>query len=70
VKTLQAGKDLTCAGVIGKVWKSTLTIIKCNYALCVKVVNKSNIQSKPPSRVTHTRDNIIQERYLIDDTDF
>jgi hypothetical protein len=26
-------------------------IIKCNYELCVKVVNKSNIQSKTQSRV-------------------
>jgi hypothetical protein len=27
-------------------------MIKCNYELCVKVVNKSNIQSKPRSIVT------------------
>jgi hypothetical protein len=26
--------------------------IKCNYELCVKVVNKSNIQSTTSSRVT------------------
>jgi tRNA U54 and U55 pseudouridine synthase Pus10 len=25
---------------------------------CVKVANKSNIQSKTPSRVTHSRDNL------------
>jgi hypothetical protein len=30
-------------------------VIKCNYELCAKVVSKSNIQPKPPSRVTHTR---------------
>jgi hypothetical protein len=29
-------------------------IIGCSYELCVKVINKSNIQSKTPSRVTHT----------------
>jgi hypothetical protein len=29
-----------------------------NYELCVKVVNKSNLQSKTPSVVTHRRDNI------------
>jgi hypothetical protein len=33
-------------------------IIKCDYELSVKVVNKSNSQSKTPSRVTDTRDNI------------
>jgi hypothetical protein len=34
-------------------------IIICNYELCVKVVNKSNIQSKTPSRVTPSCDNIM-----------
>jgi hypothetical protein len=33
-------------------------VINCNYELCVKVVNKSNIQSKTPSRISLTRDNI------------
>jgi hypothetical protein len=33
-------------------------IIKCNYEVCVKMVNKSNIQSKPQSRVTLTRENM------------
>jgi hypothetical protein len=28
-------------------------IIKCNYELCVKVVNKSNIKPKTPSTVMH-----------------
>jgi hypothetical protein len=37
-------------------------IIKRNYELSVKVVNKSNLQSKTPSRVTHTRDNTYYER--------
>jgi hypothetical protein len=27
-------------------------VVKCNYELCVEVVNKSSIQSKTPSRVT------------------
>jgi hypothetical protein len=31
-------------------------IIKCNYELCVKVVNKSIIQSTTTSIVTNTRD--------------
>jgi hypothetical protein len=26
VKTLQAGKDIACAGVIGKVWKSMMAL--------------------------------------------
>jgi hypothetical protein len=34
-----------------------------NYELCVRVVNKSNIQSKTPSRVTQNRDNIILHQY-------
>jgi hypothetical protein len=34
-------------------------IIKRNYELCVKMVNKSNIQSKTPSRVSLTRGNIF-----------
>jgi hypothetical protein len=33
-------------------------IIKFNYELCVKVVNKCNIQSKTPSIVTRTYNNI------------
>jgi hypothetical protein len=32
-------------------------VSKCTYESCVKVVNKSNIQSKTPPRVTHTCDN-------------
>jgi hypothetical protein len=35
-------------------------LIKCRHELCVKVVNKFNIQSKTPSRVTYTRDNIFE----------
>jgi hypothetical protein len=34
-------------------------VIKCNYESCVKVVSKSNIQSKTPSEVTHTSDHIF-----------
>jgi hypothetical protein len=34
-------------------------VIKWNYELSVNIVNKSNIQSKTPSRVTHSRDNIF-----------
>jgi hypothetical protein len=34
-------------------------VIKCNYEFCVKVVNKSNNQSKTPSRVTQTRVNVM-----------
>jgi hypothetical protein len=63
VKTLQAGKDLACALVIYKVEISDGTIIKCNYELCVKVVNESNIQSKTPPRVTQNCDNIILQQY-------
>jgi hypothetical protein len=61
LKTLQAGKDLVSALVICELEISDGAIIKCNYKLCVKVVNKSNIQSKTPSRVTHTCDNLCQK---------
>jgi hypothetical protein len=37
---------------------SDVAIIKCSHELRVKVVNKSNIRSKTPSRVTLTRDSI------------
>jgi hypothetical protein len=38
-------------------------IIERNYELCGKVVNKSNIKSKTPSRVTlRLRDNIVDVR--------
>jgi hypothetical protein len=44
-------KPLVCALVICKLWSMSIgTIIKRNYELCDKVVNKSNIQSKNPSR--------------------
>jgi hypothetical protein len=33
-------------------------MIKCSHKSCVKVVNKSNLQSKTPFIVTHTHDNI------------
>jgi hypothetical protein len=45
--------------VICKVKISDGAKIKCNYELCGKVVNKSNIQSKTPSIVTHICDNIF-----------
>jgi hypothetical protein len=38
---------------------SDVAVIKCNYELCSKVVNKSNLQSKTPSIATYTRDIII-----------
>jgi hypothetical protein len=42
------------------VWKlGSGPIIKCIYELCAKLVNKCNIQSKTPSRMTHTLDNIL-----------
>jgi hypothetical protein len=34
-------------------------IIRCNYVFCVKVVNKSNIQTNTPSIVTPIRDNVV-----------
>jgi hypothetical protein len=37
-------------------------VIKCSYKSCVKVLNKSNIQSKTPSIVTNTRDSMILKR--------
>jgi hypothetical protein len=38
--------------------------IKYNYELCLEVVNKTNIQSKTPSGVTHTSDNFVfSKRY-------
>jgi hypothetical protein len=36
-------------------------IIKCNYELCVKVANKSNVQSETPSRVIQTRESIFSK---------
>jgi hypothetical protein len=57
VKTLQAGKDLMCD--LQSVKISDGAIIKCNYGLCVELVNKSNIQTKTPSRVTQNCDNIF-----------
>jgi hypothetical protein len=33
-------------------------VIKCNYKLCAKVVNKFNIKLKTPSIVIPSRDNI------------
>jgi hypothetical protein len=33
-------------------------VIKCNYELCVKVVNKSHIQSEPLFKVTLPGENI------------
>jgi hypothetical protein len=35
-------------------------IIKWNYELHIKVVNKSNIQSQTPSIVTHTRHSTME----------
>jgi hypothetical protein len=41
-------------------------IIKCNYELCVKVVNISNIEYKTPSTVTHTlRGNMILTLFIM-----
>jgi hypothetical protein len=34
-------------------------IIKCNHESGVKVVNKSSLQTKAPSTVTPTRDNMV-----------
>jgi hypothetical protein len=60
VKALRAGKDLACAKVNCKVWKLAmalqLSVIK-SYVL--KVVNRSNIQSKTQLGVTPSRDNLI-----------
>jgi hypothetical protein len=38
---------------------SELQLAMALYEVCVKVVNKSNIQTKTPFRVTHTRYNIL-----------
>jgi hypothetical protein len=55
-----AWKDLACAVAIFKVCKIIGgAIIKCSYESCVKVVNKSNSQSKTPWRVTLTCDSIV-----------
>jgi hypothetical protein len=35
----------------------TTRVIKCSHKSCVKVDNISNLQPKPPSRVTNTCDN-------------
>jgi hypothetical protein len=47
-----------CSSDLLSVEISDGAVIKCNYESCVNVVNKPNIQSETPSRVTHTRDNI------------
>jgi hypothetical protein len=54
---LRAVKDLTCD--LYSVEFSGGVVIKCNYGLCIKVVNKSSIQSNTPSRVTHLHDSIL-----------
>jgi hypothetical protein len=42
-----------------KVWRTEMAlVIKCSYESCVKVVNKSSIQSKTPSRIIRSRDNM------------
>jgi hypothetical protein len=41
---------------------SSDTIIKCNYKLCAKVDNKSNVQSETLSRVTHTCETGVRSR--------
>jgi hypothetical protein len=46
LKTPRAGEDLRTVEI------SDGTVIKCNYELCAKVVDKSNIQSKTPKTVT------------------
>jgi hypothetical protein len=65
VKSLKAEKDLVCALVVCKVWKLAIdrAIIKCSHESCAEVVNKSNIQSKTPPRVTLSHDNIYKGRY-------
>jgi hypothetical protein len=54
VKTQQTGKYLACA-VVG-------VIITCRYEYCVKVVNKSNLESITSSNVTLARDNKYQSQ--------
>jgi hypothetical protein len=44
-------------------------IIKCSHKLCVKVVNKSNLQSKTLYVVTHTCDSTIAGVSMIRVTD-
>jgi hypothetical protein len=48
-----------CNSDLYSVQISNGTVINCNYKLWVKVVSKSNIQSKTPSSVTLNWDNII-----------
>jgi hypothetical protein len=47
---------LVCAAMICRV---NGAIIKCNYEFCIKVVNKSNIQSNTRSRHADARDSIF-----------
>jgi hypothetical protein len=47
MKTQQAGKVLACAVVNAEYGYSDGAVITYNSELCVGVVNKSNIQSKP-----------------------
>jgi hypothetical protein len=57
VKTLWAGKDFVCD--LQSVKISDSATVKCNYKLCVKLFNKSNIQTKTLSRVIQNDDNIF-----------
>lgn len=55
VKTLQARKDLACVVMVYKVWKSAMALYLSVVRSCVLKwsINKSNIQLKTSSRVTH-----------------
>jgi hypothetical protein len=53
-------KDLTCAAVIRKAWRSVMALKLSVVTIhMLKGVNKSSVQSKTPSTVTHTCDNIV-----------
>jgi hypothetical protein len=57
VNTLRVGKDLAYALVNCKVWKLAMALkLSVINVLCAKVVNRANIHSETPSRVTHTID--------------
>jgi hypothetical protein len=57
VKALRAGKDLARALVNCIVWKSAMALSLS--VVTSRVLNKSEIQSRIPSRVTQNRDNIF-----------
>jgi hypothetical protein len=68
VKTQQTENTVCCRDLLSAEI-SNGAIIKCSHKLCVKVVNKYNLQFKTMSVVTHTGDSTIAGISMICVTD-